>query len=180
MKKLLTETFISITGIISILIGLIALSVFTYFIAPKLWENITFAKNYFSAEVDVEEVIASKRWFFTEVFACTFAIIKYDDTTAEKIAKHGPQSINIINTVENRTHPWPKKWQPTPLPNQNDQQCGDSPIPIPCCLKNIPQKYSKIIKSEIYQSGSWFHKDNEHTEFILPKSRIMGTIRYGD
>jgi len=180
MIKFLTEVVHSITGIIVIFIGLIIVSIFAFFIAPKLWENKTFANNYFSAEVNVEKVIASKRWFFTEVFACTFAIIKYDDSTAKKIAKHGPQSISIITTVENRTHPWPKNWLPTPLAKANLQQCGDSVIPIPCCLKNIPPKYSKIIKSEIYQSGSWFHKDSEHTEFILPKSRLMGTIRYGD
>jgi hypothetical protein len=128
--------------------------------------------------VEIERVIGSKFWN-DEVFDCTYAVVKITEKSAVAISNFDVPKIEAIAKTDARNqHKWPRGWTKTPINDLGPMMCSE-PARL-CCFDKFDKVDSTEILAGLQAPDGWVSVEGENLAFVLPKQRILGTIRYGD
>lgn len=135
-------------------------------------ENHGFAHDFFADHVEIEKIIASKKWHH-EWVGCTYAIATFSKATARKIRHEGPSTLPARKL---KYGVWRVNWIPTPLVVEKDDFSM-----LDMCLSEASPAYAHQIIEALTQEGSYYAiGESGGRAFLSPEYRIIGWIRYGD
>ncbi|WP_133162244.1 hypothetical protein [Hyphococcus luteus] len=140
------------------------------------FDNLTYARTFFSRRVQIEEVIASKRWH-DGGFGCTYAAVVFTEETAKKIRTSGPDALfsKPDRSKANSAAYWDGEWRPTPMPDDSRLKAM-----FDNCLHEINPDYTKVIQGMFNEHGSYYSTSRTRVGVISEKTRIAIVLRFGD
>lgn len=161
----------AVLGLITI--PLILLTAF----CTSIWiDDVRFAREFFAGRVEVDRVIASKRWFdLGEGIGCTYAAVEFSEETAETLRAAGPEALS---GESGRPFPWNKwdgTWKRTPAGGVSDHVLAPF-----SCLRQLPRRYAELIAEALEEPGSWYFEGQEIGAFLSADHRLAVSLRNGD
>ena len=140
-----------------------------------LYSDYIYPRNFFANKLEIEHVIASKRWHH-EAVGCTYVIVKYKDGSSPKLVSSDKK---ILTNQESSSSPWLGKWEKTPFIKRSIYQQYFDITGINCLYKISPillKDISVLLKTE----GSWYSIGSEGFSFTSEVSNIAMYVRYSD
>ena len=132
--------------------------------------GLGYARDFWDGKVAVEAVLASKRWHdpigdpFMGI-ACTYAVVTFDATTADRIQAEGPGSVLDLD------------WRPTPAPGPGDRD--ENYVSSFECASET-RGLGPRIEAALAEPGSWYILEHESAFLLAPSARLAAKFRYGD
>ena len=136
----------AVLGVISIPLILV-----TAFCTSSWIDDVRYAREFFAGRVEVDRVIASKRWLdLGEGIGCTYAAVEFSEETADRLRAEGPEAVSGDGR---RRYPWSKwdgTWKRTPAGGVSDHVFAPF-----SCLREFPRRYAELIAEALEEPGSW-------------------------
>ena len=154
-------TFLVLTPIISCV---------TAYYAYAVWLGYSMPRSVFGSQVTVSEVLESK--VHVTLFPkaeCRYAIIRFDEVTAERLKTEGPQALAV-----EMQESWLKRidWEETPI-SFNPYDGKRDPI---YCLDNVNPKTKAEILSALNERGNFHAGDALGRIAILSATHRIAAI----